>query len=221
MAILDIIVPIVYVLIGMMVWNRQKYHEPIMTMQPQKQAGIRMQAKTPQGTQAHVISTLRHKSVPLHQFKPITNPQQPRPQIPAQPVARIRAQPIKTTKTSIKISTSVPDVEAKFAKIRKPRISTVEKLTRADRAQIKNLLSRDIHKKMTSMELIHLKNFAVKQGVDDFISQIDSTLNYGENKTLMEQAHGRIDSDNALLNKYNDYEEQANNYYRSMEEHNT
>ncbi len=210
MAILEIIVPIAYLLIGMVVWNRQTYHEPIMTMQPQQQVSVRMQTKTPQNTQAHVISTIRHKPLTFDKIKPCTKPQQPKPQISVHPV-----------KTETKKNVSMHDVLAKFAKIRKPRISTVQKLTRADKAQIKNLLSKDIHKKMTSMELIHLKNFAVKQGVDDFVSQIDSTLSYGENKILMEQAHGRIDSDSALLHKYNDYEEQANNYYKLMEEHNT
>jgi len=65
--------------------------------------------------------------------------------------------------------------------------------------------------KLTYIELMHLKNTAIKAGANDWISMIDTTLSYEENKRIMLQNFGHVDTDNEMMAKYKNYEEMANN----------
>ena len=93
---------------------------------------------------------------------------------------------------------------AKFSKIRRPRVSSIIK---PDKEELKQLRDNNGGRSgLTWIELAQLKTLSAKQGVDDWLSLVDSKLNYEENKGNFIQLHGSQDSDNELLQKYERYE---------------
>lgn len=111
------------------------------------------------------------------------------------------------------ISAPMPAISkpAKFKKARKPRISTIIK---PDAEELKLLRVNSGYKlRLTWIELAHLKTLAVKHGVDDWLSLVDSKLSYEENKAAFVQNFGALDSDEDMVQKYQNYQGMAQDYY--------
>lgn len=101
----------------------------------------------------------------------------------------------------------------KFKKARKPRISAIIK---PDAEELKLLRINSGYKlRLTWIELAWLKTLAVKRGVDDWLSLVDSKLSYEENKANFVQNFGALNSDNELMQKYKDYQDMARDEYRN------
>lgn len=92
-------------------------------------------------------------------------------------------------------------------KNRQPNFIT---LTKEEISDLKHLLGFDVFKKPTVIQLAYLKTNAIKKGIDDWISLIDSNLSYEENKLNFENSFGTLNSDNELMAKYDRYENMLN-----------
>lgn len=122
--------------------------------------------------------------------------------------------PAKAKPAPIQISTPVHIIKkvGKFLKARKSRISLIIK---PDKEELKTLRINAGYKlKLTWIELAWLKTHAVRRGIDDWISLIDSKLSYGENKLNIAQQYGAQDSDGELMQRYKDSADRARDYYK-------
>ncbi len=92
-----------------------------------------------------------------------------------------------------------------------------ERLTQTDITDLK-AFNPDIFKNLTYIQISFLKAMAVKEGVDDWISHIDSEISYEENKENIISLFGHTDTDKELLIKANKYDAVAVEYYGSVTE---
>lgn len=178
----------------------------------------------------------RFKELPI-KVKPVI---QIKPQIDVKPVTQARTAPVMYTpevskpavtltqnwapicsrlpikpKPAIQTSAHVHVIKkvGKFLKARKPRKSI---LVKPDKEELKALRINSGYKlKLTWIELAWLKTHAIRRGIDDWISLIDSKLSYDENKLNLVQQFGAQYTDDELMQKYQNYQDMAQDEYRN------
>ena len=109
----------------------------------------------------------------------------------------------------------------KAVKLKKVRAKTnpaFERLTDEDIKDLKRLLMPDIFKRFSYISLAWLKTKAIRQGIDDWISLIDSHLSYEENKSNLVKMFGAIESDKELMTKYQTYSDMSKDFYQDIGE---
>ena len=175
--------------------------------------------KNPQIKVKHIIQVKPQiKPTPIIRAAPVTyTPQDKKPSVTLTrdwaPTCCIL--PTKPKSAPIQISAPIHVISkpAKFLKARKPRKSIIIK---PDTEELKTIRMNAGYKlKLTWIEIAWLKTHAIRRGIDDWLSLIDSTLSYEENKLNLQTQYGAVNSDSELVQKYKNYSDMARAEYEN------